>query len=121
MKICVPVKDNSKLSSKVSEHFGSAPFFSIVDTESKNCIFIANTNQHHTHGMCQPLTVLADVEFDAIIVGGIGMGALNKLKAGGKKVMKTKARDLNEVLEAHEKNSFIEVTSENACSSHSCE
>ena len=59
MHICIPVLDDRGLDSQVSAHFGSAPGFMIVDTESGSCRLIGNGNQHHAHGMCQPLAALA--------------------------------------------------------------
>jgi predicted Fe-Mo cluster-binding NifX family protein len=86
MNICIPVNENDGLKSTVCAHFGSAPFFMLVDSESGSCRAITNHNQHHGHGMCAPLAVLQGESIDAMVVGGIGMGALNKLMAGGIKV-----------------------------------
>lgn len=120
MKICIPVLKDDGLKSEVSEHFGSAPIFLIVDTESKDCKAIKNTNEHHSHGMCQPLAVVAGEDFGGIVVGGIGMGALNKLKAAGKKVMKTSEKDVESLLKAYEAGNIEEVDAKGACQNHSC-
>ncbi|RPJ80794.1 MAG: diguanylate cyclase [Acidobacteria bacterium] len=81
MRICIPVGEDNGLESKVWAHFGSAPGFMIVDTESGSWQVIPNRNQHHAHGMCMPLASLQGEQLDAIAVGGIGAGALNKLMA----------------------------------------
>jgi predicted Fe-Mo cluster-binding NifX family protein len=60
MQICIPVMDDRGLDSPVSAHFGSAPAFMIVDTDSGHCRIIANNNHHHAHGMCQPLAAFKD-------------------------------------------------------------
>ena len=44
MQICIPVVEDKGLQSRVSAHFGSAPAFMIVDTESGACRAIANTD-----------------------------------------------------------------------------
>ncbi len=36
MKICFPVQENEGLGSRVYNHFGSAPMFIVVDTETDN-------------------------------------------------------------------------------------
>ncbi|MBF0104595.1 MAG: NifB/NifX family molybdenum-iron cluster-binding protein [Deltaproteobacteria bacterium] len=87
MKICVPTKNNNGLQSEVSDHFGSAPFFLIVDTSTAQCEVITNENQHHSHGMCQPLQTIGGYDFEGIVVRGIGQGALNKLLSAGKRVL----------------------------------
>ena len=86
MKICFPTENLNTMDSRVYEHFGSAPGFVIVDTESKSVEEIDNNDLHHEHGMCQPLKALGGRSVDAVAVGGIGMGALMKLKAQGVKV-----------------------------------
>ena len=85
MKICFPTETLQGLQSPVYEHFGSAPGFVIVDTESKDVEEINNSDLHHAHGMCQPLKALGGRVVDAIAVGGIGMGALMKLAGSGHK------------------------------------
>jgi predicted Fe-Mo cluster-binding NifX family protein len=86
MKICFPAETLQGLESRVYEHFGSAPGFVIVDTESNTVEEVNNKDLHHSHGMCQPLKALGGREVDAVAVGGIGMGALMKLQAQGVKV-----------------------------------
>lgn len=86
MKICFPTEDLKGLDSQVYSHFGSAPGFVIVDTDSRDIEQISNTDQHHAHGMCQPMKALGGRKVDAIAVGGIGMGALMKLQGQGIRV-----------------------------------
>ena len=86
MRICFPTENLQGLDSIVYGHFGSAPGFVIVDTESTDIEEIKNGDLHHAHGMCQPLKALGGREVDAIAVGGIGAGALMKLQAQGIRV-----------------------------------
>ena len=53
MKLCIPTETNEGKSATVYGHFGSAPYFTIVDTEKDTVEVIDNANQHHAHGMCQ--------------------------------------------------------------------
>jgi len=89
MTLCIPVTRNDGLQSPVSAHFGSAPFFLLVDSEGQLVRTIANQDQHHAHGQCQPLAALGGERVDAIVVGGIGAGALAKLRAAGVEVLWT--------------------------------
>src|SRR3989339_327987 len=116
MKICLPVNENNGLNSTLSEHFGSAPYFMIVDTDSNDCISVLNNNQHHAHGMCRPLEILGHEKFDGIVVGGIGAGALNKLMAAKIKVYKTGYTTIRETVEAFKGNQLVEVNLNLACS-----
>lgn len=83
MKVCFPVKNVQSLESEVYGHFGSAPVFILVDTETKEATTITNSDQHHAHGMCSPLKALGGHEIDCLVVGGIGGGALMKLNQAG--------------------------------------
>jgi len=86
MKICFPVESNKGLESNVYDHFGSAPTFVIFNTETKSHEIINNQNLEHEHGKCSPVKALAGKVVDAIVVGGIGAGAVNKLNNMGIKV-----------------------------------
>ena len=93
MNICIPVTEDNGTASPVSRHFGSAPLFLIVDTDSGACRAVPNRNQHHSHGMCMPLASLAGERIDGMVVGGIGMGALSKLGRLGHPGLPLRARD----------------------------
>jgi len=86
MKVCFPAETLQGADSEVFGHFGSAPGFVIVDTETMNVEEVRNGDLHHAHGMCQPLKALAGRQVDAVVVAAIGMGALMGLNAQGIKV-----------------------------------
>jgi predicted Fe-Mo cluster-binding NifX family protein len=83
MKVCFPVESFQGLDSRVYGHFGSAPGFAVLDTEGMNVEELHNEDLHHAHGMCQPVKALGGARVDAVVVGGIGMGALSGLTAAG--------------------------------------
>jgi len=83
MKIAFPTTDNQGLNSPVYGHFGSAPFFIITDSDNETFEAVGNPDKDHEHGNCQPLAALGGVKVDAVIVGGIGGGALRKLNQAG--------------------------------------
>ncbi|MFA6034235.1 MAG: NifB/NifX family molybdenum-iron cluster-binding protein [Myxococcota bacterium] len=119
MKVCIPVNSNSGHESEVCRHFGSAPFFMIADTDSTTCSAIANNNAHHAHGMCQPLRALAGLDFDCIVVGGIGMGALMKLQSSGVAVYLSREEGtVRQALDSIKNGLLEKVTPGNACAGH---
>ena len=83
MKLCFPVERNEGMESPVYGHFGSAPLFVVVDTDTRQVQEVANRDLHHTHGACSPLKALGGAAMDAIVVGGIGAGALAGLNRAG--------------------------------------
>lgn len=83
MKIAFPTKENKGLESAVHNHFGSAPFFVVVNSENNELEILENQDLGHTHGNCQPMAALGGAPVEAVVVGGIGGGALKKLVDGG--------------------------------------
>jgi predicted Fe-Mo cluster-binding NifX family protein len=81
MRIGFAVQMNEGIESRVYDHFGSAPAFIIVDTKGKEVLTVNNKDLHHVHGACNPVMVLDGKSVDAMVVGGIGAGALVKLNA----------------------------------------
>jgi predicted Fe-Mo cluster-binding NifX family protein len=118
MKICFPTETLQGLKSRVYEHFGSAPGFVIVDTETKTVEEINNSDLHHTHGMCQPLKALGGREVDAVAVGGIGMGALMKLQAQGIRVFRVTQGTVGENIQFIVKKNLPEFDARFTCAGH---
>jgi len=118
VKICFPTENLKGLDSQVFGHFGSAPGFVIVDTESKGIEEISNGDLHHAHGMCQPLKALGGRKVDAIAVGGIGAGALMKLNAQGIQVYRAAQGTIRDNLSFVAKGILPEFDSRFTCSGH---
>lgn len=120
MKICIPVKENKGLDSVAFNHFGSAPFFLIYDLEKGEIKAIENEDLHHAHGMCQPLKAIGGENVDAILVGGIGAGALTKLNNQGIKVYRVENETVAKNIELLKENKLKEFSSNHSCSNHGC-
>jgi predicted Fe-Mo cluster-binding NifX family protein len=118
MNICIPVLEDKGLGSPVSQHFGSAPLFIIVDTGSGSCRSVMNRNLDHGHGMCQPLLSLAGESVDAMVVGGIGQGALGRLQAANIRVFLSTLDTVDSTLAAFRCGTLREVTPQTACGHH---
>jgi predicted Fe-Mo cluster-binding NifX family protein len=118
MNICIPVEEDNGLESQVCAHFGSAPAFMIVDTESGVCRAIANRNQQHAHGMCTPLSSLQGEQIDGMVVGGIGMGALSKLNAASIGVYISEHSTVAETIAAFKAGALRLVQPHMACGHH---
>ena len=116
MRICIPVQKNEGSESKPYNHFGSAPKFLVVNLEGEEIEVIDNGDLDHEHGKCQPLKALEGNKVDAIIVGGIGAGAIMKLNEMGTKVY----RGINDTIESNLKllkeNKLQEFSVNDACS-----
>jgi predicted Fe-Mo cluster-binding NifX family protein len=119
MNLCIPVMSDSGLASEVCPHFGSAPCFLIVDTDSAVCRAIPNTVHSQGHGGgCAPLHLLEGQAVDAMVVGGIGMGALNKLRAANIDVRVSRLRTVQETVDAFKAGTLPSVGDDIACAGH---
>jgi|DewCreStandDraft_4_1066084.scaffolds.fasta_scaffold05757_8 predicted Fe-Mo cluster-binding NifX family protein len=123
MKICIPVEENNGLDSVVYGHFGSAPYFIIVNTENESFETIDNSELEHEHGACNPVSQINNKDIDAVVCFGMGRRALQKLKDAGFKVLITKAEIVKGVLEELKKGKLKEMTDDVACGGrkHNCE
>ncbi len=118
MKVGFAVQMNEGMESRVYDHFGSAPAFIIVDTEGKEVSTVNNKDLHHVHGACNPVMALDGKSVDAMVVGGIGAGALVKLNASGIKVYGAGALTVKENLALLREDKLQELSAYNACRAH---
>jgi predicted Fe-Mo cluster-binding NifX family protein len=118
MKICMPTAGNGGMTEKVFDHFGSARYFTIYDTDTKSIEVVENGKEHHAHGACQPLSVVASHEVDAIMTNGIGRRAVRLFNDGGIKVYALDGNTVKEAIGKFEANDLVELTVENACGGH---
>jgi len=118
MKVCIPVNEDRGLDSPVCGHFGSAPLFLVVDTETSACRALPNANQHHAHGMCRPLDAIRGEPLDALVVGGIGLGALTRLRESGLDVWISDRPDVKATLAALADGSLRRADPAGACAGH---
>ena len=118
MKVGFAVQGNNGVESKVYGHFGSAPAFIIADTEGKDVVTVNNRDLHHAHGACNPIMALDGKSMDAMVVGGIGSGAITKLNAMGVKVYAAAAPTVKENLDLLSQDKLEELSIYHACRAH---
>ena len=118
MTICVPVTHNLGLKSPVYNHFGSAPWFLLVDPETMQIEALSNRNQAHHHGQCNPLKALSDHQVDAVVVGGIGLRALERLQSAGIDVFESQGRTVQEALDHFKAGRLFPIDPERSCTGH---
>ena len=119
MKLCFPVQHDNGIESAVFGHFGSAPKFIVVDTETNVVSTIHNGDQHHVHGACNPLKALDSHKVDAVVVGGIGAGALTRLQQSEIKVYKAQSECIGENVVLFATNNLPQYTLQGCCGGNS--
>ena len=118
MRICVPTGTDQGIEAEVFGHFGSAPYFSLVDTDTAEVEVLDNSNQHHEHGQCAPIQQLSGVDFDAIVVRGMGRNAVARFAAANVQVLVTAATTLQDVLDEARAGTLRELDPSQACQGH---
>ncbi|HAJ27351.1 MAG TPA: diguanylate cyclase [Syntrophus sp. (in: bacteria)] len=118
MKVCFAVQKDEGMDSAVFGHFGSAPAFMVVDTERQSIELVNNKDMIHAHGACNPIMALGGQNVGAVVVGGIGGGALMKLNAAGIRVYGAMAGTVKGNLDLLMTNSLRELSMENTCAGH---
>ena len=119
MKVCFPVDDNQGLASQIFNHFGSSPNFLIVDMTTSEIQSISNGDKIHHHGACNPIAGLGGHHVDAIVVGGIGGGALHKLNASGIRAFKANVGSISENIDMLKAGTLKEYMPGHTCGGHS--
>ena len=118
MKVCFPVQSDEGVESQVYNHFGSAPVFIVIDTEETQIQRVDNRDLHHVHGACNPIMALGGQKVDALVVGGIGGGALMKLNSLGVKVYGAEAGTVKDNLGLLQENKLQEISMDRSCRAH---
>jgi ArsR family transcriptional regulator len=68
--------------------------------------------------MCSPIQALNGQSVDAIIVGGIGAGAINKLNMMGVKVFRAVDDTVERNIDLFKNHAIPELTLQHACNQH---
>lgn len=118
MNICFPVMENQGMESEVYGHFGSAPGFVIVDIAANTVTEIDNSDRIHQHGACNPVAGLGGHSVDAVVVGGIGGGALYKLNAAGIRVFQARSGSVAENVALFRADELPEYLPGHTCGGH---
>lgn len=118
MIVAAPIADYAGLDSTLYDHFGSAPAFVMADLDERTVVRLDNGDREHVHGMCQAMKALAGNRIDAVIVRGIGQGALRGLQAAGIRVLCTELATFREAVEQWRESGLADVTLDDACEGH---
>jgi predicted Fe-Mo cluster-binding NifX family protein len=120
MKICIPTETGEGKNAQVYGHFGSAPYFTIYDTDSLALEIVENGNSHHEHGTCNPVAALQGRAVDMVVTGGMGARAVMMLNQTGIKVFRAVSGTVEQTIAHCTANTLDELTVQNACASHDC-
>ena len=101
MRLCIPTLDDGGLDAALSDQFGRAPFFTLVDTETQTVKVVTNGDLAHESGGCNPLRSLETERIDLVVCQGLGRRAVTWLSEAGIPFFITWKPDVLAVLSAH--------------------
>lgn len=118
MKIVIPVMNNDGLDAQLSEHFGRAPYFTIIELDEKYNIMNqrteSNSGEHFTgdghHSTCSHPYRILMFNPDTLITYGLGPRALNIFQRANVAVMKAKSSTVRGVLSEFSNDQLEELT-----------
>jgi len=112
-RVVIPAEDGNGLDARLSEHFGRAPYFILVDLDEDGNILsvqaVRNTGEHFG-GVGRPADNILRLKPNAVITYGMGPRALSIFQSAGIAVLKASANTVREGLEAYRKNLLEELT-----------
>lgn len=112
-RIVVPVVDESGLNAQLSEHFGRAPFFAVVDLSENDEISdvktVANVGEHFG-GSGQRADFILQLKPNAIITYGMGPRGLGIYQSVRVAVLRANAKTVREVIAAYKNDELQELT-----------
>ena len=112
-RIVVPVSDDRGIDAQLSQHFGRAPFFAIIDLDEEGHVIgqgtIANTSEHFG-GVGLPPDRILQLKPKALVTSGLGSKALRIFQDAGVAVLRTEANTVREVIQAYNNDELQELT-----------
>ncbi len=118
MLACIPTRGDGGLEDTVNEHFGSAPYFTLLDTETNKVTVLENRNAHHDHGTCHPMNQLAHHKIDCVVCTGMGRRAIEALNAEGIQTYHSQTDKVSVVVDKLKMNDLTVMDPLKACRGH---
>ena len=117
MKVCIPTANDGGLEDTVSEHFGRANSFTIVDLDSGEVKVIRNKSIH-MGGKLYPPEIMAREKVDAMICKGIGVKALMRFSELRIDVYISEGGKVKDILECFRRGDLKKADIGDGCSGH---
>ncbi|MCD6084924.1 MAG: NifB/NifX family molybdenum-iron cluster-binding protein [Desulfurococcales archaeon] len=116
-KVMVPLEVRKGLKSRISGHFGRAPYYAVIDMSGSDVKvdFIENPRSSG----CRPgeYAVVSGINY-VVVRGGIGIRALDLMRRHGIKVVEVGGETLEDVIKEFRSGSFREYLGEGCPGEH---
>ena len=108
MNICIPIEEDKGLQSEICIHFGSAPRFIVVDTDTLSYRVVSGAESG-------PVDFITRDPIDSVVVGGIGVRSLCELKEAGVDVVSTREDRVDDIVASFKEGDVSEVNLDHTC------
>jgi len=113
MRFVVPVEEDKGVDSRLSEHFGRAPFFAVFELDEDGKILnqkaVPNESEHFG-GTGFPPDRILQLKPDAVITFGMGPRALSQFQEAKVAVLRANSDTVNGVISSYIKDELEELT-----------
>jgi len=113
VRMVIPVLDESGLNARLSEHFGRAPYFAVIELDSNGSVLkqraVPNVSEHFG-GSGRPPDRILQLEPDAIVTYGMGPRALTIFQNAKVAVLRATTNAVKGVIVAFNKGQLEELT-----------
>lgn len=117
MKVCVPTNSQGGLEDSVCEHFGRAPTYTVVDTDTGQVMVIRN-NSEHMGGAGKPPEQIVATGASALVCSGLGPRAIDMLGSYGIAVYIGATGTVKQAVEEYKQGRLEPATKDTACKDH---
>lgn len=111
-RIVIPSEDQNGLDAYLAEHFGRAPYFTVVDIDDNGSVTnvkpVLNVSEHMGGVGVAPDHILA-LKPSAVIVYDMGMRAINIFRDAKVPVLRANANKVRDVVNAYKENKLREL------------
>lgn len=112
-RIVIPVSSEGDLNTRLSEHFGRAPYFAVIDIDENGHISkqqtVPNTSEHFG-GTGLPPDRILQLRPNALITYGMGGRALAIFQNARVSVLRANANTVKDVIAAYNNDALEELT-----------
>jgi predicted Fe-Mo cluster-binding NifX family protein len=112
-RVIVPTEDQQGLNARLAEHFGRAPYYTVVDFDNRGEVtsikVVANVSEH-VGGTGSPHDHIIDLQPKALIVHGMGTRGITAFQNSGIEVLKTNSNTVKEIVDEYKQGKLEEIT-----------
>ncbi len=117
VRLAMPVNRYDGLDSTLSQHFGKAPGFIVVDATGGELTYLDSAKARRA-SECAPIQALVSAGSRVVLANSMGRGAMARCLAAGMQILQAEGQTVAEVLEAYRGQHCPDFPDDAICSHH---